>query len=176
MIFSKTALPGVYLIDIEPAFDVRGFFARTWCADEFSRHGLEAGLTQCSLSFNKTRGTLRGMHYQAAPHEETKVVSCMEGSVYDVIVDLRPASPTFRRWFGVELNAENHRLIYIPTGCAHGFLTLQDKSTVYYQSSDRFVPESSRGVRWDDPAFGIEWPCAPSVIVERDRQYLDFVT
>ncbi len=176
MIFSETSLPGIYIIDIEPAFDVRGFFARTWCADEFARRGLESVLSQCSLSFNKIKGTLRGMHYQAVPHEDAKVVSCIGGAVYDAIVDLRPASPTFRRWLGVELSADNRRLIYIPPGCAHGFLTLQDNSAVYYQNTRRFVSESSRGVRWDDPAFGIVWPATPSVILERDRQYPDFAT
>lgn len=174
MIFSATPLSGAYLIDIEPVLDVRGFFARTWCVDEFVQYGLDAVLSQCSLSFSKTKGTLRGMHYQAAPHEESKVVSCMEGAIYDVIVDLRPASPTFRQWFGAELSMENRRLMYIPRGCAHGFLTLLDNSVVYYQAAGRFVSESSRGVRWDDPAFGIEWPAEPSVILERDRQYPDF--
>jgi dTDP-4-dehydrorhamnose 3,5-epimerase len=174
VIFSKTRLPGAYIIGIEPAFDERGFFARAWDADEFAQHGLETALSQCSLSFNKTKDTLRGMHYQVAPHFEIKVVSCNAGAIYDVIVDLRPASPTFRQWLGVELSAENRRLLYIPQGLAHGFLTLQDNSEVYYQISGRFVPESGRGVRWNDPAFGIEWPATPSVISERDRLYPDF--
>ncbi len=174
MIFSETRLPGAFIIDIEPAFDERGFFARTWSAEELARRGLISILSQCSLSFNKTRGTLRGMHYQTAPHDETKVVSCRAGAVYDVMVDLRPASPTFKQWFGVELSAKNYRLVYIPHGLAHGFLTLQDNSEVYYQISGSFVPESTRGVRWNDPAFGIEWPAAPSIILERDRLYPDF--
>ena len=174
MIFSKTRLPGVFIIDVEPAHDLRGFFARTWDVDEFAQHGLETALSQCSLSFNKTTGTLRGMHYQVAPHFETKVVSCQAGAVFDVIVDLRPASPTFKQWLGVELNAENRRLLYIPHGLAHGFLTLQDHTEVYYQICGRFVPESGRGVRWNDPAFGIEWPASPRVISDRDRLYPDF--
>lgn len=174
MIFSETRLPGVFIIDIEPAFDERGFFARTWCAEELARRGLESTLSQCSLSFNKTIGTLRGMHYQAAPHDEAKVVSCIAGAIYDVIVDLRPASPAFRQWIGVELSGENRRLMYVPPGLAHGFLTLRDTSAVYYQISGSFVPESARGVRWNDPAFGIVWPAAPSVILERDRLYPDF--
>ncbi len=174
MIFRETRLAGAFMIDIEPVRDERGFFARTWCADELQRRGLMSELSQCSLSFNQRKGTLRGMHYQLAPDVETKVVSCKAGSIFDVIVDLRPDSATFRQWCAVELSADNRCLLYIPSGMAHGFLTLEDNSEVYYQISGRFVPASARGVRWNDPAFGIEWPSEPSVISERDRTYPDF--
>jgi len=174
LIFRETRLAGAFTIDIEPAHDARGFFARTWCAEELQRRGLVSELTQCSLSFNKSKGTLRGMHYQQAPHDETKVVSCKAGAIYDVIVDLRPDSSSFRQWCAVELSADNRRLLYIPAGLAHGFLTLQDDSEVYYQISGRFVSGSARGVRWNDPAFGIAWPVEPSVMAGRDCTYPDF--
>ncbi len=174
MIFTPTPLPGAFVIDIELARDERGFFARTWCADEFTRHGLDPTVTQCSLSSNRMSGTLRGIHYQAAPHVETKLVTCVSGAIYDVIVDLRPDSPAFTRWFAVELSADNHCMLYVPAGVAHGYLTQRDNSDVYYQIGGNYVPESARGVRWNDPAFGIEWPTPPRVIANRDRNYPDF--
>lgn len=174
MKFSPTALAGACIIDIEPVPDERGFFARSWCREEFARHGLNPDLAQCSISFNKKRGTLRGMHYQAKPHEETKVVRCTRGAIYDVIVDLRPESPTFRKWIAVELSADNRRMLYIPAGLAHGFQSLTDDTEVFYKISTPYRPESVRGVRWNDPAIGIEWPLAVSVISEKDRLYPDF--
>jgi len=172
--FSPTALVGAYVIDIEPVADERGFFVRSWCREEFARHGLNPDLAQCSISFNKKRGTLRGMHYQAKPHEETKVVRCTRGAIYDVILDLRPESSTFRKWIAVELSADNRRMLYIPAGLAHGFQSLTDDTEVFYQISAPYHPESACGVRWDDPAFGIEWPVAERVISDKDRQYPDF--
>jgi len=174
MEFLKTKLPGVFEIQIEAKPDERGFFARTWCQNEFESQGLAGKLVQCSLSFNKRKGTLRGMHYQIAPHEETKVVRCTQGAVYDVVLDLRPGSPAFKNWTGVELTAEKRNMIYVPQGCAHGFLTLEDRCEVIYQMSEFQYAESSRGVRWDDPAFQIEWPTEVEVISERDRNYGDF--
>ena len=174
MKFSPTALAGACIIDIEPVPDERGFFARGWCREEFARHGLNPDLAQCSISFNKKRGTLRGMHYQAKPHEETKVVRCTRGAIYDVIVDLRPESPTFRKWIAVELSADNRRMLYVPPGFAHGFQSLVDDTEVFYQISTFYHPGSVRGVRWDDPAFGIEWPVMERVISNKDRQYPDF--
>ena len=175
MKFLPTELAGAYIIDIEPMADERGFFARTWCRLEFEKHGLNPGLAQCSISFNKKRGTLRGMHYQAKPHEESKVVRCTRGAIYDVIVDLRPESSTFKKWTAVELSAENRRMLYIPPGFAHGFQSLADDTEVFYQISEFYHPESARGLRWDDPAFGIQWPPAERTITDKDRQYSDFV-
>jgi len=172
--FSPTSLAGACIIDIEPVPDERGFFARNWCREEFARHGLNPDLAQCSISFNKKRGTLRGMHYQAKPHEETKVVRCTRGAIYDVILDLRPESSTFRKWIAVELSADNRRMLYIPAGLAHGFQSLTDDTEVFYQISTPYHPESARGVRWNDPAFGIEWPVMERVISDKDRQYPDF--
>ncbi len=174
MVFTETALPGAFVVDVVRYQDERGFFARSWCEREFAARGLETRLVQCSVSRNTQRGTLRGMHYQAAPHEEVKLVRCTHGAIYDVIVDLRPQSPTFRRFFGVELSADNHRALYIPAGCAHGFLTLTDAAEVYYQMSAFYEPSAARGVRWNDPAFGIVWPEPVRVISPRDRDYPDF--
>lgn len=174
MKFSPTALAGACIIDIEPVPDERGFFARSWCREEFAKHGLNPDLAQCSISFNKKHGTLRGMHYQVKPHEETKVVRCARGAIYDVIVDLRPESSTFRKWIAVELSADNRRMLYIPAGLAHGFQSLTDDTEVFYQISTPYHPESARGVRWNDPAFGIEWPVTERVISDKDRQYPDF--
>jgi dTDP-4-dehydrorhamnose 3,5-epimerase len=171
MRFVATPLPGAYLIDLDRIEDERGFFARTFCRDEFLDHGLNPRLVQCSLSFNGARGTLRGMHFQVAPHEEAKLVRCTAGAIFDVIVDLRPGSPTRLRWFGAELSAQNHRMLYVPEGFAHGLLTLEDNSEVFYQISEFFTPECARGFRWDDPAIAIAWPQPVRIISDRDRSY-----
>ncbi len=174
MTFQETKLPGVFEIDLELKCDERGFFARSWCQQEFEKQGLNSSLAQCSVSFNVKKGTLRGMHFQAAPSPETKVVRCTMGAIYDVVVDLRPESPAFKQWIGVELTPQNRHMVYVPEGCAHGFMTLQDESEIFYQISEFFAPELSRGVRFDDPAFGIVWPEKVQVISERDRTYPDF--
>jgi len=174
MIFRETKLPGVFEIDIEAKPDERGFFARTWCQEEFAAHGLNTKLVQCSLSFNIGKGTMRGMHYQVAPHAESKLVRCTRGAVFDVVLDLRPQSPTFKDWISVILTAENRKTIYVPEGCAHGFLTLEEGTEVLYQMSVFQSPELARGVRFDDPAFRIAWPEKIEVISERDRNYPEF--
>ena len=169
MIFAETPIEGAYVIDIERLEDHRGFFARTWCANEFAEHGLDVHLVQCNISFNAASGTLRGMHYQAAPHGEAKLVRCTMGSIYDVIVDLRESSPNYLRWYGVELSAANRRMLYIPEGVGHGFQTLVPDSEVSYQMSELYHPESAKTARWNDPAFGIDWPIANPVISDKDR-------
>lgn len=174
MIFTETPLAGTYLIEPEPLADLRGFFARTWCQREFEAHGVNPRLVQCSISFNWRKGTLRGMHYQEAPHAEAKLVRCTRGALYDVALDLRPASPTYRQHFAVVLSAENHRMLYIPEGCAHGFQTLEHDTEVFYQMSEYYAPDAARGVRWNDPAFAIPWPEDGRTIAERDSAYLDF--
>ena len=171
MIFTETPLPGVVLVDIERLADERGFFARTYCRAEFDAQGLGPELRQCSISHNARRGTLRGMHLQAAPYEEHKLVRCSAGSIFDVIVDLRPDSAHYRRWVSVELTAQNRRAVFIPPGFAHGFITLSDDAEVYYMISVPHAPTHARGFRWDDPAFGIAWPMSPSVISPRDAAY-----
>jgi dTDP-4-dehydrorhamnose 3,5-epimerase len=176
MIFTEAAIPGAYVIDPERLEDERGFFARTWCQREFKTQGLIPELAQCNISYNHRKGTLRGMHYQVVPHAEIRLVRCTAGAIYDVIVDIRPESKTFKRWFSIELTADNRRLLYIPEGLAHGFLTLRSDTEVFYQMSEFYSPESARGVRWDDPAFGIKWPEKIQVISERDRGYPDFVS
>jgi len=175
MKFSKCKLPGVFVIDIEPIKDERGMFARLWCKDEFKQQGLVTELSQCSLSFNHSKGTLRGMHYQSAPHAETKVIRCTRGSIFDVAIDLRPESPSYKQWFGTLLSAENHRMLYVPEGLAHGFVTLEADSEVFYQISVPYVPESGRGVRWNDPCFDINWPIQPVVISNKDANYPNFI-
>src|SRR5579859_4371175 len=174
MIFHQTKLPGVLEIALECKTDERGFFARTWCQSEFKERGLDPRLVQCNLSFNAKKGTLRGMHYQATPYWETKIVRCTRGAIYDVVVDLRPQSQTFRDWVSVVLSANQRNMIYSPEGCAHGFLTLEDRTEVFYQMSEFYHSELSRGVRWDDPAFHIVWPEKVEVISERDRTYPNF--
>jgi dTDP-4-dehydrorhamnose 3,5-epimerase len=169
--FKETQLKDVYLVELDRIEDERGFFARTWCVREFEEHGLNPNLVQCDVSFNKKKGTLRGMHYQAAPHEEAKLVRCIRGALYDVVIDLRPDAPTFKQWFGVELTAENRRALYIPEGFAHGFQTLKDDSEVHYQMSEFHHPESARGVRYDDPAFGIAWPSSHITISPKDKSF-----
>lgn len=174
MKFHETKIPGVFEIHIEPLDDERGFFARAWSLEEFKTHGLNTRLVQCSISFNERKGTLRGVHYQSAPFEEAKLVRCTRGAIYDVALDLRPSSPAFKNWFATVLTAENHHMVYVPEGCAHGFLTLEAKSEVFYQMSEIYSAESARGVRWDDPAFRIAWPENVEVISERDRSYPSF--
>jgi dTDP-4-dehydrorhamnose 3,5-epimerase len=175
MKFTETKLRDAFVLEFEPHEDERGFFARTFCAREFEQHGLNPRLVQCSISFNKHRGTLRGMHWQEAPHGECKLIRVTRGAIYDVIIDLRRDSPTFKQWFAAELTAEHRRQLYVPEGFAHGFQTLTDDTEVAYQMSEFFAPESSRGVRWNDPAFAIEWPQVERRIMnERDAGYSDF--
>jgi len=174
MTFLETGLEGAFVVEIEPRSDERGFFARAWCAREFNARGLVSRLVQTSLSFNRHKGTLRGMHYQVAPHEEAKLVRCTRGALYDAIIDLRPDSPTYTRWFATELTADNHRMLYVPPGFAHGYQTLVDDTEVFYHVSEFYVAESGRGVRWDDPVFGIPWPAAVTVISANDRNWPDF--
>jgi dTDP-4-dehydrorhamnose 3,5-epimerase len=176
LIFTETKLAGAFVIEMERRADERGFFARTFCRQEFEAHGLNPGVVQCNVSFNKRKGTLRGMHYQAAPFAEAKLVRCTSGSIYDVIIDLRPSSATFKKYFAVELSAENGRMLYIPEDFAHGFQTLQEDTEVFYQMAQRYSAEQARGVRWNDPAFGIEWPEGERIIIERDKNYPDFVS
>ena len=173
MKFIETKLRDVFEIQVTPTSDERGLFARTWCKKEFESHGLESALVQCSISFNKKKGTLRGMHYQAPPFEETKLVRCTQGAIYDVVLDLRDESPTFKQWIAVTLEAARRNAVYVPKGCAHGFLTLADNAEVFYQMTEFYDAASSRGVRWNDPAFGISWPEKIELISERDRTYPD---
>ena len=178
MKFDATDLPGVYVVDLELNVDDRGSFARTYCRREFERSGLDPNVVQCNVSYNTKRGTLRGMHYQKAPYEEAKLVRCARGAMYDVVVDMRHGSPTFLKWAAFQLIAEPgqpSRMVYIPKGVAHGFLTLQDDTEVCYQMSEFFAPQAARGFRWDDPAFRIAWPEPVRVISDRDRTYPDFV-
>ena len=175
MIFKPTPIAGSYVVEIEPHRDERGFFARTWCAEELAHAGLNSSLSQCSISSNRNALTLRGMHYQDAPDFETKLVSCHRGALFDVIVDLRPESPTYTSWFGTELTAGNYRALYIPPGLAHGFLTIADNTDVFYQISGKYVPSNGHGVRWNDPAFGIAWPATPLRMADRDKAYPDFL-
>jgi dTDP-4-dehydrorhamnose 3,5-epimerase len=175
MIFNETKLSGAFIVEPEVFEDERGFFARSWTRAEFARRGLDARLEECSISFNQRRGTLRGMHYQLAPYAQAKLVRCTSGAIYDVMIDLRPDSQTFKQWVGVELTARNRLALYIPVDFAHGFQTLEDETEVFYQMSEIFAPASAHGVRWDDPAFGIEWPAVEQRILnERDRTYPDF--
>lgn len=174
MIFIETELAGAYIIDLERREDDRGFFARTWCQQEFEAHGLVARIVQANTSYNKLKGTLRGMHYQRAPYAETKLVRAARGAIYDVIVDLRPASPTYRRWIGVELTADNRRALFVPEGFAHGFQTLEDNTDVSYQVSAFYTPGAEGGARHNDPAFDIVWPLPVSVISEKDATWPDY--
>jgi dTDP-4-dehydrorhamnose 3,5-epimerase len=174
VIFKETALSGAYLIELETVEDERGYFARTFCRNEFAAHGLNTKIVQCSISYNARRGTLRGMHYQVEPSAEVKLVQCVRGSLYDVILDLRPEAETYCRWIGLELSSENRRMLYIPIGFAHGFQTLEDDTVVYYQISEFYEPQHARGVRWNDPAFGIEWPLSEPLISEKDRLLPDY--
>jgi len=172
--FIETKLKGAFIIELEKHSDERGFFARSWCQKEFAAHQLNARLVQCNISFNKKKGTLRGMHYQAPPSAEAKLVRCTAGSIYDVIIDLRPGSPTRKQHVGEILSSSNYRGFYVPEGFAHGFQTLEDNSEVFYQMSEFYAPEYARGVRYNDPAFAIKWPIADAIVLDRDRNYPDF--
>jgi len=170
--FTETQLKGSYIIEPELIEDERGFFARSWCQNEFKEYGLNPNLVQCNISFNKKKGTLRGMHYQVAPHEEAKLVHFTKGAIYDVIIDLSSDSLTFKQWVAVELTAENHKILYIPEGFAHGFQTLEDNTEVFYQMSEFYHPECARGIRWNDPTFNIKWPIPVFCIADKDQKFV----
>jgi dTDP-4-dehydrorhamnose 3,5-epimerase len=175
MIFKETKLDGAYIVEMEPIGDHRGFFARAWCTKEFQAHNLIAQFVQSNLTYSPKRGTLRGLHYQIAPHQEVKLVRCTRGATYDVIVDLRPDSPTHKQWLAVELTADNHKMIYIPAGFAHGYQILMDDTEVFYQVGQFYAPEYERGARWNDPAFGIEWPItSPLILSDKDKSWPDY--
>jgi len=171
VIFTGTALAGAFIVDIEPREDARGYFARSFCREEFARHGLPTDVAQCNVSFNRRKGTLRGMHYQIRPKAEAKLVRCTRGAVHDVIVDLREGSPTWGRWVAVELSEGNSRMLYVPEGFAHGFQSLVDDAEVFYQMFEEYSADHARGVRWDDPALGIDWPLPDPIVSERDRTF-----
>jgi dTDP-4-dehydrorhamnose 3,5-epimerase len=173
--FFPASLAGAHIIEPERLEDQRGYFARTFCQDELSAHGLNPHLMQCSVSFNVKKGTLRGMHYQVKPHEEAKLVRCTRGAIFDVIIDIRPDSPTFMKWIAADLSAANGRMLYVPEGFAHGFQTIEDGSEVFYQISEKYFPESARGIRWNDPAIGILWPIADPIVSQRDASFADFL-
>ena len=175
MIFRQTRLNGAFIMEPERFEDERGFFAHGWSPGELAAHKLEAPLVESAISFNKKKGTLRGMHYQASPHGQIKIVRCTMGAIYDVIIDLRPQSPTFKQWIAVELAAANRLMLYVPKDFAHGFQTLADETELTYHMSHTYAPESARGVRWNDPAFSISWPLPVSIIAERDRLYPDYL-
>jgi dTDP-4-dehydrorhamnose 3,5-epimerase len=176
MIFEETRLKGAFVVEMKLISDNRGFFARAWCQREFEAHGLTTCFVQNNVTYSATRGTLRGLHYQVPPHEEPKLVRCTRGAIYDVIVDLRPGSPTYMQWLGVELTADNHKMIYIPGEFAHGYQILDDGTEVFYQVGAFYAPEYERGFRWDDPAFKVDWPInPPSVLSEKDRSWQDYL-
>jgi dTDP-4-dehydrorhamnose 3,5-epimerase len=171
MQFRASRIPGAWVIDITPIHDQRGFFATTWLPEELRAHGIDPLVAQCNLAFNHQRGTLRGLHFQSPPHAQSKIVRATRGALLDVIVDLRPDSPTCRQWESIELTADNRRMLYIPAGLAHGYLTLTDDAEMFYQASSPWAPQAEAGVRWNDPAFGITWPFEPTVISEKDRTW-----
>ena len=174
MIFTKTDLEGAFVIQIQKLEDERGFFARTFCQQEFQEHGLNPNFVQCNISYNKTNGTMRGMHFQAAPHQEAKLVRCTQGAIQDVIIDIRPGSTTYLKHFSINLSASDHNALYVPEGFAHGFLTLEPETYVFYQMSEFYAPGYGRGFRWNDPAFNIEWSGEVRMISERDTNYADY--
>jgi len=171
MIFKETTIPGAYVMEPERITDHRGFFARVWCKREFQQHGLNSELLQSNIGFSYRKGTVRGLHFQTFPHAETKIVRCTRGAIFDVVVDLRPDSPTYKKWFGVELTGENRKMIYVPEGMAQGYMTLEDCTEINYHTSQFFNVEAASGVRFNDPAFDIKWPMAPVVISEQDRNW-----
>ena len=175
MIFRSTNLAGAFVIELQEHTDERGFFARSWCSEEFKAHGLNPRLVQCNISFNRAKGTLRGMHYQGEPFAEAKLVRCTRGSLFDVAIDLRPASPTYGSVLSEVLSEDNRFAMYIPEGCAHGFQTLEDDTEIFYQMSEFYSPEHQTGVRYDDPAFGIRWPLANPIMNARDRTLPRFI-
>lgn len=174
MIFTETSLQGAYVIDVEKITDDRGFFGRLWCKDQFEKYNLNANLVQSNVSLSKKKGTLRGMHFQKHPFQETKLVRCTKGAIYDVIIDLRPESPTFKKWFGIELTADNHRMLYVPENFAHGFLTLEDHSEVYYLVTQFYNKEAESGLRYNDPAFQIKWPETIIAVSDKDAAHPNF--
>lgn len=177
MKFVETPVAGAWLVEPTPRVDERGFFARVWCTDEFAAQGLTASFVQCNDSLSRHRGTLRGLHYQVAPFGEVKLVRCVRGAVFDVLVDLRPQSPSYLRWYGAELTADNRTMLYVPEGCAHGYLTLEDGSEVMYPVTCAYRPDAERGVRWNDPAFGIAWPdVGPLTMSPKDEAWPDYAT
>lgn len=171
MIFQESRIPGAWIIDVTPIHDHRGFFGMSWQPDELARRGLNPAVAQCNLAFNLKRGTLRGIHFQKAPYAQAKIVRATRGALLDVIVDLRETSPTFKQWDAIELTADNHRMLYIPEGVGHGYLTLADETEAFYQVSSAWVPSAESGVRWNDPAFNIQWPFHPGVISEKDTSW-----
>jgi dTDP-4-dehydrorhamnose 3,5-epimerase len=173
--FIETPLDGAFVVELELKTDERGFFARSWCHEEFRSHGLNSNVAQCNISYNKRKGTLRGMHYQEAPYQEVKLIRCCSGAILDVIVDLRRSSPSHCRWFAVELTAANRKMLYVPEGFAHGYLALADDAEVFYQVSEAYNPKYEGGVRWNDPMFGIDWPIRDPILSQRDRSFPDYV-
>lgn len=177
MIFTETKLNGVYIIEPERLEDKRGFFARIWCQKEFEAHNLNYRLLQANISFSKKKGTIRGMHYQVAPYEEIKLVRCTSGAIFDVVIDLRPDSPTYKQWLGVELTSDNHKMLYVPEGFVHGYQTLMDNTEVFYPTSQFYTPNSERGILWNDPAFNIEWQkCDNLIISDKDKSWAYYLT
>ncbi len=176
MIFTETFLKGAYTIELEERRDERGFFARTYCRNEFNAHGLNSNIVQANIAYTKTKGTIRGMHYQIAPNEETKLMRCISGAIFDVIIDLRPDSSTYKRWFGIKLSAENKKMLYVPEGFAHGYQSLTNDTETFYMVSEFYAPESERAVRWNDPAFSIAWPITEKLTIsEKDRNCPDYI-
>ena len=174
MIFLNVKLQDAYILELEKHTDGRGFFARSWCQREVEKHGLNSRVAQCNIGFSNKKGTLRGLHYQTAPYQEAKLVRCTKGAIYDVIIDLRVKSSTYKQWLGVELTSENYRMLYVPEGFAHGYQTLMDDTEICYQATEFYVPEFARGVRYDDPAFNIEWAIEPNIISDADRSWPDY--
>lgn len=176
MLFIETKLKGAFVVELEKYSDDRGFFSRAWCQKEFKEQGINSQFVQANIGFSKNSGTIRGIHYQIAPFEEAKLVRCIRGAIFDVVLDLRPELPSFKQWFGVELSDENRKMLYVPEGCAHGYQTLVDNTEVFYQVSQVYSPESERGIRWNDPEFDIEWPIDEDLVIsEKDQNWPDFM-